>query len=61
MPLYETSGENENHPDTEALIWTQIDIRLGYTLSLVRFGGHFGFNVKSEWRGHHYAGKACKC
>jgi len=37
-----------------------IDIRLGYTLSLVRFGGHFGFNVKSEWRGHHYAGKACK-
>jgi len=40
-----------------ALIWT---IRLGYTLSLVRFGGHFGFNVKSEWRGHHYAGKACK-
>src|SRR5260221_4838489 len=37
-----------------------IDIRLGYTLSLVRFGGHFGYNVKPEWRGHHYAGKACK-
>jgi predicted acetyltransferase len=37
-----------------------IDIRLGYTLSLVRFGGHFGYNVKPKWRGHHYAGKACK-
>jgi hypothetical protein len=37
-----------------------IDIRLGYTLSLVRFGGHFGYNVKPVWRGHHYGGKACK-
>jgi predicted acetyltransferase len=37
-----------------------IDIRLGYTLSLVRFGGHFGYNVKPKWRGRHYAGKACK-
>ena len=37
-----------------------IDIRLGYTLSVVRYGGHFGYAIKSEWRGHHHAGKACR-
>jgi tagatose 1,6-diphosphate aldolase len=36
-----------------------IDIRLGYTLDVVRYGGHLGYRVEPAWRGHHYAGKAC--
>ena len=38
----------------------RIDLRLGYTTSIVRYGGHFGYNIEPPWRGHHYAGKACK-
>lgn len=37
-----------------------IDIRLGYTLSVVRYGGHFGYGINPDWRGRHYAGKACR-
>jgi len=37
-----------------------INIRLGYTLSLARYGGNIGYGVRPEFRGHHYAGKACK-
>jgi tagatose 1,6-diphosphate aldolase len=36
-----------------------IDIRLGYTLGVVRYGGHLGYRVEPAWRGHRYAGKAC--
>lgn len=36
-----------------------IDIRLGYTLDVVRYGGHLGYGIEPAWRGHHYAGKAC--
>ena len=46
-------------PDSFEVIG-HIDIRLGYTLSIVRFGGHFGYGIEPGWRGHHYAGKACK-
>jgi predicted acetyltransferase len=48
--IHRESGESIGH----------IDIRLGYTLSVVRYGGHFGYGIAPEWRGHHYAGKACK-
>ncbi len=37
-----------------------IDLRLGYTTSLVLYGGHFGYEIDPPHRGHHYAGKACK-
>lgn len=37
-----------------------IDFRLGYTLDLVRYGGHIGYGIQPEWRGRHYAGRACK-
>lgn len=36
-----------------------IDLRLGYTMSVVRYGGHLGYSIKPSWRGHHYAAKAC--
>ena len=47
------------HIESQDTIGT-IDIRLGYTLSLVRYGGHLGYRINPDWRGRHYAGKACK-
>ena len=38
----------------------EIDFRLGYTLAIVRYGGHIGYGIYPEWRGHHFAGKACR-
>lgn len=37
----------------------QIDLRLGYTWDLVRYGGQIGYSVHENFRGHHYAAKAC--
>ncbi len=37
-----------------------IDLRLGYTMNVVRYGGHIGYGIHPLWRGHHYAGKACR-
>ena len=38
----------------------RVVLRVGYTMSIVRYGGHIGYGVNPAWRGHHYAGKACK-
>lgn len=35
-----------------------IDIRIGYQESLY-YGGHIGYGVLEEYRGNHFAGKAC--
>ena len=35
------------------------DLRVGYSDGLY-FGGHIGYTIYEEHRGHHYAGKACK-
>lgn len=35
------------------------DLRIGYTEGLY-YGGHIGYTVYEEYRGHHYAAKACK-
>lgn len=34
------------------------DLRIGYNDNLY-FGGHIGYTVFAEYRGNHYAGKAC--
>ncbi len=34
------------------------DLRIGYNDNLY-FGGHIGYRVFTEYRGNHYAGKAC--
>lgn len=34
------------------------DLRIGYNDNLY-YGGHIGYRVFPEYRGHHYAGKAC--
>lgn len=35
------------------------DLRVGYTEGLY-FGGHIGYRIDPEFRGHHYAAKACE-
>ncbi len=37
----------------------EIDLRLGYVRNLY-FGGNIGYHIKEEFRGHGYAGKACR-
>lgn len=34
------------------------DLRIGYNDNLY-FGGHIGYRIFPEYRGNHYAGKAC--
>ncbi|MDO4567447.1 MAG: GNAT family N-acetyltransferase [Clostridia bacterium] len=40
-------------------IMGKCDLRIGYTDGLY-YGGHIGYAIKEEYRGHHYAAKACK-
>lgn len=35
------------------------DLRIGYTDGLY-YGGHIGYSIDEEYRGHHFAAKACK-
>lgn len=35
------------------------DLRIGHTEGLY-YGGHIGYAIAEEYRGHHYAAKACK-
>lgn len=37
----------------------KIDLRIGYTNSIVFYGGHIGYSIDEEYRGNHLAGKAC--
>lgn len=34
------------------------DLRIGYNKNIY-YGGNIGYQVDAEYRGHHYAGKAC--
>ncbi|WP_409292591.1 GNAT family N-acetyltransferase [Peribacillus sp. SCS-37] len=36
----------------------KIDLRIGFNENTY-YGGNIGYSVKEEYRGHHYAGKAC--
>jgi tagatose 1,6-diphosphate aldolase len=37
-----------------------ISLRIGYTDSLVKYGGHVGYSVDEAHRGHHYAARGCR-
>ena len=37
----------------------QLDLRIGNTRHLVMYGGHVGYSIKEQHRGHNYAAKAC--
>ncbi len=45
--------------DASAVVGT-IDLRLGYTTHIVLYGGHVGYGVQPEHRGHGYAAQACR-
>ncbi len=36
-----------------------INLRVGDTYRLRMYGGHIGYGVNCEYRGHHYAARAC--
>lgn len=38
----------------------RIDLRIGNTPSLLLYGGHIGYGVHPNYRGHHYAERACR-
>ena len=44
---------------TTGIVMGKIDLRLGYTMDLVQYGGHIGYGVHQAYRGHRYAAKAC--
>jgi len=37
----------------------RISLGIGYDDFMVRFNGQCGFSIKKEFRGHHYAARAC--
>ena len=45
--------------DLHGNIMGKCNLRIGYTEGLY-YGGHIGYSVNKEYRGHHYASKACK-
>jgi tagatose 1,6-diphosphate aldolase len=47
------------HSEEDA-VFGRIDLRIGYTDVVVQYGGHIGYNVNAEHRGHHYAARSCR-
>ena len=45
--------------DLDGNIMGACDLRVGYTDGLY-YGGHIGYSINEEYRGHHYAAKACE-
>ena len=37
----------------------RIDLRIGNIKHLIMYGGHIGYGIQEEYRGHRYAAKAC--
>ncbi len=37
-----------------------IDLRVGETEHIVRYAGNLGYRVHPQYRGHHYAARACR-
>lgn len=37
-----------------------LNLRIGNTHGIVMYGGHIGYGVEPEHRGHHYAERACR-
>ena len=38
----------------------RIDLRVGNTHNLIMYGGHIGYRVHAEYRGHHYAARSVR-
>jgi predicted acetyltransferase len=37
----------------------QVELRVGNSMNLEMYGGHIGYGIKEEYRGHRYAARAC--
>lgn len=37
-----------------------LNLRVGNTRDLIMYGGHIGYGVDPDYRGHHYAERACR-
>lgn len=37
----------------------EVTLRIGYTMEVVRFGGHVGYNIRHDFQGNGYAAQAC--
>jgi predicted acetyltransferase len=38
----------------------RINLRIGNTEHVIKYGGHIGYGIEEKYRGHHYAAKACR-
>jgi tagatose 1,6-diphosphate aldolase len=38
----------------------RVFLRIGDTANLILYGGHFGYEVEPDYRGQHYAARACQ-
>ncbi len=56
VPAYEF--EMRNTGTTKKI--GNINLRIGNTDKIVKYGGHIGYGVEPEYRGHKYAARSCK-
>lgn len=56
VPAYKFEMRRTGNPEKIG----HIDLRVGDTYRLRMYGGHLGYEVKPEFRGHHYAARACQ-
>ena len=38
----------------------RVNLRIGNTEHVKKYGGHIGYGIQERYRGHHYAAKACE-
>lgn len=56
VPAYEFEMRHTKSNETLG----HISLRIGSTDRIVKYGGHLGYDVLPEHRGHHYAARSCR-
>lgn len=56
VPSYEFNIHLMENPE----VIGRISLRIGNTDRIKKYSGHIGYGIKEEYRGNHYAVKACK-
>ena len=56
VPAYKFEMTLAGHDDAIG----HIDLRVGYTDHLTMYGGHIGYRVEPEHRGHRYTARSCR-